>query len=44
MFKNNNNLLTLNYVDGDIIEYTVTSSGQVLIPVNENISLPEDDN
>jgi len=42
-FKNNNNLLILNYADGEIIEYTVTSSGQVLIPVNENISLPEDD-
>jgi len=42
-FKNNNNLLTLNYPDGIIIEYTVTPSGQVLIPVNENISLSEDE-
>lgn len=42
-FKKNNNQIILNYADGEIIEYNITSSGQVLIPVNENTSIPEDD-
>jgi len=40
-FKRNGDILTLNYNNVKSIDYTVTSDGHELIPLNENASLPE---
>ena len=40
-FKKNGDILTLNYNNGESIDYTVTLDGHVLIPVKENSTLPE---
>jgi len=42
-FRKNDNILTLTYDSGLIIQYTVTPDGHVLIPINENGSFPASD-